>query len=270
MIGLRERTFQSASPPSITICMTAYNEEAVIADTVNDCISVLDQIPGQHAILVVNDGSTDRTGEILHELEKKHPRLRVLVHPENRGIARAQRWLVQEAKGELIFHFASDGEWKAKELHGLLDKLHEGYDIVIGVRRKKNYTLYRWITSRFYNVLVLILFGKNFHDIGSIRLARANLWKRIPAESNSAFFIAEKLLLAYRNGARIGFSPVDHVWRSTGRSKFNNPLRALEAFVELFNFWLSPRSRRTIDLWGDEANPGLAVKSHRRSGDNTV
>jgi len=248
MIGLKERTLQSASHPSITICMTAYNEEAVIADTINDCITVLNQIPGHHEILVVNDGSTDRTGEILQELEKKHSRLRVLVHPENLGIAKAQRWLIQEAKGELIFHLASDGEWKAGELYKLLDKLHEGYDIVIGVRRKKHYSLYRKVISWFYNTLVLILFRKNLHDIGSIRLARAGLWKQTPAESNSAFFLAEKLLLAYLKGARIGFTVVDHVWRSKGRSKFNNPLKALEAFVELFRFWLSPRSRQKIDL----------------------
>ena len=113
MIGLRKRILQSESHPSITVCMTAYNEEAVIANTINDCITVLNQIPGHHEILVVNDGSNDRTGQILQELEKKHSRLRVLVHPGNRGIAKAQRWLIQEAKGELIFHLASDGEWKA-------------------------------------------------------------------------------------------------------------------------------------------------------------
>ena len=234
--------------PSITICMTAYNEEAVVAGTVGDCIAVLDQIPGRHNILIVNDGSTDRTGEILHGLEAKHPQIRVLVHPENRGFVQAQRWLIAEAEGDLIFHLAADGEWKAAELYKLLAKLAEGYDIVIGVRRQKHYTVYRKIVSWVYNTLVLILFGKNFQDIGSIRLARASLWKRIPAASGSAFFIAEKLLLALRNGARVGFVPVDHQWRSSGHSKFNNPLKALQAFVELFSFWLSPRSRQRIDL----------------------
>lgn len=254
MIDLSERTLQSESHPSITVCMTAYNEEALIANTINDCINVLDSIPGQHTILVVNDGSTDRTGLILQELEKKYSRLRVLVHPGNRGIAKAQRWLIQEARGELIFHLASDGEWKASELLKLLDKLNEGYDIVIGVRRKKHYSPYRKAVSWLYNMLVLILFRKNLHDIGSIRLARARLWKQIPAESNSAFFIAEKLLVAYLNGARIGFTAVDHVWRSKGKSKFNNPVQSLKAFIELLNFWLTRHSRKNIDLYGSPAN----------------
>jgi glycosyltransferase involved in cell wall biosynthesis len=245
--------------------MTAYNEEAVIANTVRDCITVLNQIPGAHTILAVNDGSTDRTGEILQNLAAQYPQLRVLVHPENRGVAQAQRWLIREAQGDLIFHMAADGEWRASELHGLLAKLSQGYDIVIGVRRHKHYSAYRKGVSWLYNMLTLVLFRKNLRDIGSIKLVRAELWKRLPAESKSAFFLPEKILLASRNRARIGFVPVDHVWRATGRSKFNNPLRALEAFVELVQFWWSPRSRQRLALWEDEPEPQRPVQSGRGS-----
>jgi glycosyltransferase involved in cell wall biosynthesis len=234
--------------PSLSVCMTAYNEEGVIRETVLDCLSVLERIPGNHEILVVNDGSTDRTGEILHELAAQWPQLRVLVHPENRGYAAAQRWLIRAASKDLIFHMAADGEWKAEELYKMLEKMREGFDIVIGVRRKKHYSLYRKAVSWIYNVLVVLLFQKNLHDIGSIRLARANVWKRVPAQSNSAFFMAEKLLLAHRNGARIGFTPVDHVWRLKGKSKFSNPLNAVKAMDELVRFRFSPLSRQRIDL----------------------
>ncbi len=264
MLESIESTLQEKSKPFITVCMTAYNEEAVVADTIQDCLTVLAQIPGDHEILIVNDGSTDRTGEILNDLAMKHPALRILVHQDNQGFVRAQCWLIKEARGELIFHFAADGEWRASELHKLLEKLNAGYDIVIGVRRKKHYSMYRNMVSWVYNMLVLFLFGFNFCDIGSIRLVRARLWKRVLAESKSAFFIAEKLLLAYRNGARIGFAPVDHMWRSTGRSKFNNPLRAFDAFVDLFSFWLSARSCQKIDLWDDRANLQTTIKTQKR------
>ena len=243
----------------------AYNEDAVIANTIRDLITVFNQIPGDHTILAVNDGSTDRTGEILQNLAAQYAQLRVLIHPENRGIAQAQRWLIREARGDLIFHLAADGEWRASELHGLLAKLSQGYDIVIGVRRHKHYSAYRKVVSWLYNVLTLMLFGKNFRDIGSIKLVRAGLWKRLPAESNSAFFLAERLLLAARNGARIGFVPVDHVWRATGRSKFNNPLRALEAFVELVQFWWSTRSRQRLAVWEGKPEPQLPMQSGRGS-----
>jgi glycosyltransferase involved in cell wall biosynthesis len=234
--------------------MTAYNEEAVIADTVRDCLEVLDGIPGEHTVLVVDDGSTDRTGEILQGLRREDPRLTVLVHPENRGYARAQRWLISEAPGDVIVHLAADGEWRAREMLGMLDALNGGFDIVIGVRRRKHDTAYRRFVSGVYNALVVVLFGRNLRDIGSIRTARASIWKRLPARSDTASFMAEKLLLAAGNGARIGFVPVDHTPRTQGASKFDNPLRALEAFRDLIAFRLSRRSRVTIDLERERAD----------------
>src|SRR5262249_21858623 len=207
---------------SIGVGRAGENEEEGVAEAVRDCGRVLDGIPGQHAILVVNDGSTDRTGDILESLAREESRLRVLVHPENRGIAPAVAWLIEEARGDVIFYTAADGQWRAEELNGMLCKYNEGYDIVIGVRRKKHYNWYRLSVSWCYNALVRVLFGKNFHDLGSIILARTAVWKRIPARSTSAFFVAEKVLIAHRNGARIGFTAVDHVRRAGGKSKFNH------------------------------------------------
>jgi glycosyltransferase involved in cell wall biosynthesis len=261
MIQTGQSSVEGTPHPSITICIAAYNEEAAIARTIQDCVGVLEQIPGRHTVLVVNDGSTDRTGDILRELALTYSQLRILVHPENQGIAQAQRWLIREAEGDVIFHFPADGEFRVSELPGLLNTLNEGYDIVIGVRRKKHYSLYRKAVSWFYNVLVVMLFRQNLRDIGSIRLVRARLWKRIPAQSRSSFFIAEKLLLASRNGARVGFAQVDHVWRSTGRSKFHNPLRALEAFADAVAFWLSPRSRQVFDLCDGETGSARPART---------
>ena len=241
------------APPAITIGMTAYNEAAVIADTVRECLDVLDKIPGQHSVLVVNDGSRDGTAAILEKLAAADPRVQVITHQENQGFAAGVRRLLREAPGDLVFYLAADGEWRAGELFGLLDKLAEGYDLVVGVRRKKHYGAYRLATSWVFNQLVRLLFGVNLHDVGSITLAHSRVWRRISPQSDTAFACAEVLLLAWLSGARIGFTPVDHVWRSTGKSKFNNPFRALEAFVELFAFWLSPRGRSTTDLARERA-----------------
>jgi glycosyltransferase involved in cell wall biosynthesis len=199
-------------------------------------------------VFVVNDGSTDETGAILEQLAARDPRVQVVTHEVNRGFAAGVRRLLQEAPGDLVFYLAADGEWRARELHGLLQKLAEGHDVVIGVRRKKHYGAYRRATSWVFNQLVRVLFGINLQDVGSITLAHARVWKRVAPQSDTAFACAEVLLLAWLSGARIGFTPVDHVWRATGKSKFNNPLRALEAFVDLFAFWLSPRSSQTTEL----------------------
>jgi glycosyltransferase involved in cell wall biosynthesis len=242
MVSSEERV--AATPPTITVCMTAFNEEAVITETVRECLDVLDQVPGQHSVLVVNDGSTDRTGSILQALVAHEPRVQVFTHETNQGFAAGVRSALREARGDLVFYFGADGEWRAQELHGLLAKLAEGYDLVIGVRRKKHYGIYRRGVSWLFNLLVRTLFGINLRDVGSITLARAWVWKGIASQADTAFVCAEVLLLAWLRGARIGFTPVSHVWRAKGRSKFNNPLRAVEAFVDLFAFRLSSRSRR--------------------------
>lgn len=233
----------------VSVCMPAFNEEAVIAETVAEAAEVLAGVPERHEILVVDDGSTDRTGAILAELAESEPMLRVLVHERNLGHAAAQRTLVGAAEGDVIFHIGADREWRMAELVAMLDKLEEGYDIVIGVRRNKQYSVARKLVSSSYNLLVALLWGKHFGDLGSIKMARASLWKRIPFLADSAFTHAQRILIAHANGARIATVPVDHTARKTGQSKFANPGAVVRATAELVRFRLSGESTRSIGEW---------------------
>ena len=239
----------SSSNLRVSVCIPAYNEEGVIADTVAEAAGVLSAMPGRHEILVCDDGSADRTREILSELAEQQPMLRLLRHPVNRGNPAAQRTLVEAARGELIVHIGADREWRMSEIPRLLEAIEQGCDVVIGVRRRKQYSLWRKFVSAAYNLLVAVLWGKHFGDLGSIKMARARLWKLIPFGSTSAFIHAERLLIAYRNGARIGTIPVDHVARKTGRSKYTSPWQALRALADVVKFRFSRRSR--IRLPGD-------------------
>jgi len=235
----------AAEPESIrvSVCIPAFNEEEVIADTVAEAVAVLDGVPGRHEILVCDDGSTDRTWAILQELAPKVPMLRPLQHETNQGNPVAQRTLVGAARGEIIFHIGADREWRMAEIPLMMAKLDEGYDIVIGVRRDKQYTVGRKIVSSGFNWLVALLWGKHFGDLGSLKMARAALWKQLPFGSTSAFLHAERILIAYRNGARIATVPVDHMARTTGKSVYANPRQAVRALKELVAFRLSKRSR---------------------------
>lgn len=232
---------------SVSVCIPAFNEEAVIADTVAEAVGVLEALPGEHEILVVDDGSADRTLEILREIDAREPMLRVLRHERNLGNPAAQKTLVRAARGEFIFHIGADREWRMDEIPRMLGKLDEGYDIVIGVRRKKQYTLSRKVVSEGFNLLVALLWGKHFGDLGSLKMARASLWTRLPFGSNSAFLHAERVLIAYRNGARIATIPVDHVARKTGKSAYANPKQSVKALADLVRFRFSSRSRYQIE-----------------------
>ncbi len=231
------------APRRISVCIQAFDEEAAIAATVHATAGVLAAMPGEHEILVCDDGSRDATPAVLRGLCDELPLLRVLTQPENRGIALARRRLVEEARGEVIFHMPADGECRPEALVALLARLDNGFDIVLGVRRRKRYTLPRLVQSWTYRALVALCFGDDLRDPGGVRLARATIWKRLHAESTSAFYMAEKLLVGLRHGARLGFVPVDHAWRATGTSRFSGPRPALAALRDLIAFRLSARSR---------------------------
>lgn len=239
--------------PFISICVAAYNEQQALAETVGECARVLHAVPGSHEILVVDDGSVDRTREVLEAVSATVGELRYLVHQRNLGYAAAQRTLIREARGELIFHVPADGEMKASELPKFLAKLAEGYDIVVGVRENKEYTRYRRLVSCVYNRLIVLLFGVNLRDVGGMRLATSAIWKQLAVRSGSATCMAERLVLAQRGGARIGFVSITHHWRRTGRSKFNHPWAAFRSLIDLLRLRL--RLRGVVAPRSPEGHP---------------
>jgi glycosyltransferase involved in cell wall biosynthesis len=242
----------SSQPIRVSIVIPAYNEDEVIADTVAEAVEVLTDLPGEHEILVCDDGSSDRTWDILRELAETTPMLRPLQHEVNKGNPVAQRTLVGAARGEFIFHIGADREWRMTEMPRMLAVLESGADIVIGVRRDKQYTLARKVVSSSFNWLVALMWGRHFGDLGSIKMARASLWQSLPFGSTSAFLHAERILIAHSNGARIETIEVDHIARTTGASKFAHPKHAVKAFADLVKFRLSARSRTDIGDWRAE------------------
>lgn len=237
----------------VSVCIPAFNEVAVIAETVSEAISVLAFLPGQHEVVVVDDGSTDGTWDVLTHLMGRYNNLRAIRHEHNLGLPAAQRTLVSSARGRYIFHIGADRQWRMSEIPRMLEKIQSGYDVVIGVRQNKKYTLWRKFVSGSFNWLVFLMWGKHFGDLGSVKMIRSSLWKEIPFASSSAFVHAQRMLIAYRNGARFATVPVEHLERTTGKSSFAGPSKAFAAFAELVRFRFSPTSRHQLsDAWRQE------------------
>lgn len=234
----------------VSICIPAYNEEDLIEETIREGASVLEDLGGCHEILVVDDGSTDRTWACIASLRDEIPMLRPLRHSRNRGNPAAQRTLVEAARGEYIFHIGADQEWPMTELVRMLEKIREGYDIVIGVRTRSSYSLGRRLMSACFNCGVRLLWGADFGDLGSLKLARSGLWKRLPARSDSAFIHAERLLVARQHGARIAQVPVEHRIREAGSSSFGSLKEASAALLDMFRFRVTHDSHRSLPNGG--------------------
>jgi glycosyltransferase involved in cell wall biosynthesis len=224
----RDMDNKSGRPPTrpgsairmLTVTLPVYNEEAAIEHVVLEHVAVLNRVASdvpEWEIVCVDDGSNDRTPEILRDLQTRIPRLRV-IRQENRGIFGAFTRAYQEARGSHIFVTGSDGQWPAENLETLLPFLLSGVEVVVGVRtnRKHVYSPARRVISAVFNGLPGWLFGVRMEDAGGTKLAIRRIfdYKLI---STSPFFEAERLILAHREALRMDFVPIRFRSRAAGQ-----------------------------------------------------
>lgn len=205
----------------LSVAMPVYNEQATIESVVLDHVEVLERLGNavpEWEIVCVDDGSQDRTPEILRDLQKRVPRLRV-IRQENQGIFGAVARVYRESRGSHIFATGSDGQWPAQNLELLLGPALSGADLVVGVRSNKRevYTLSRRLISMAFNRLPRILFGVRVEDAGSTKLGVREVFE-YPLISRSVFFEAERIILAQRKGRRVEFVPIRFLMRTEGKA----------------------------------------------------
>lgn len=212
------RSAPFAHLPELTVGLFAYNEEADIEAAVRDAIDLVKGYPNPHEILVIEDGSRDRTAEILERIAAEEPVVRVVRHPQNLGIFRTIRDLYRHARYEWIFVNSTDRQWSMDELSNLAGAAPAS-DIVVGQRRKKHYTPYRHLISWSYNLSARLLFGVQTHDAGSIKLVRKSVALGLPVSSKGVYGEAEMLIRASRSGFHVGAVPVEHRPRLNGKAR---------------------------------------------------
>src|SRR5215210_459824 len=204
----------SAAPesrPSISVVLPAYNEEAIIERTVRHVAEVLRGLADDFEIIVTNDGSHDRTGAILAELQRQAPELslRVVTHEHNRGYDAATK--------ELIFLTDGDKQFDVAELAGFLPELDDGTDLVIGWRRNRADPPLRLLNAWGWKLLVNGLFGYTARDVDcAFKLFRRRVWESFTVHARGATFSAELLVKARRLGFRVEERPVSHFPRTAG------------------------------------------------------
>ena len=156
--------------PFISIVIPAYNESARIGKALGEVVRVVRERAWHAEVLVVNDGSTDRTAAIVQEFAQLHPEVRLLSNPENRGKGFSVRHGVLNAVGEIVMFTDADLSAPMEEAERLFDALHQGADIAIGSRwlQRKRQThkqpLYRQFFGRCFNAITRLIMGLPFAD----------------------------------------------------------------------------------------------------------
>lgn len=202
---------------SISAVLPAHNEEGNIASTVAGCVSYLGENSAGYEVIVVNDGSRDRTREIVEGIASANPNVILVNHEVNRGYGSALRSGFDKASKEYIFFMDSDGQFDINDLDRMLP--HVGADkAVIGYREDRADSAIRTLNAWLYGMYIYIVFGLRVKDMDcAFKIFPTEAYRSVrPIKSGGALFSAEFLIKLKRSGITFIQVPVRHFPRVFG------------------------------------------------------
>lgn len=219
---------------SLTVFFPAYNEEDNVERVTEAALKVARQITDDFEIIIVNDGSTDRTGPLADALTVRHPQVRAVHNNPNLGYGGALQRGFREATKDWIFYTDGDGQFDFEEIPRALELLRD-YDIVSAYRLDRKDSLTRKINAFAWTTLVNLMFHINLKDIDcAFKIYPRSFIERIEMRSLGALIDTEMLAKARRLGYSIGQIGVHHYPRTAGEQSGANLRVILRAFKELF------------------------------------
>jgi len=218
---------------SISVFFPCYNEQDNVAQTVEKALAVLQQLHADFELIIVDDGSSDKTGQIADQIAAADNSVEVVHHQKNLGYGAALRSGFNAATKHLVFYTDGDGQFDIAEMPPLLPLMAQ-YDIVSCYRLNRRDSLLRKFNGFCWTKLVCLLFGLKLRDIDcAFKLYKTEIFDNIQLASTGALIDAEILARAARKGYRITQKPVHHYPRTAGEQTGANLRVILRAFIEL-------------------------------------
>ena len=229
----------------LSIFFPAYNDSGTIASLVITALGTARKLTPDFEIIVVNDGSADRTAEILDELARTYPEVRAVHHAKNRGYGGALRTGFASATREVIFYTDGDAQYDPAEMEVLWQRLGDDVDLVNGYKISRSDPLHRIIIGRIYHHTVKLLFGLTVRDVDcDFRMMRRSIFDKVQLEKNSGVICLEMMKKITDAGFRIAEVPVHHYHRVYGKSQFFNFGRLYRTAIDVFWLWFALVIRR--------------------------
>ena len=223
-----------SGPWSISVFFPCYNEQDNIRRVTKGALKVLDALPTDYEIIIVDDGSRDRTGAIADELATGNPRIKAVHHPTNLGYGAALQSGFRASTKDLVFFTDGDGQFDLADLPPFLDLIRQ-CDIACGFRRNRRDPFWRKINGWCWTKLVCLLFGLKVRDIDcAFKLFRRQVLQGMELLSTGALISTEVLARAARQGCRIAEQGVSHYPRIAGRQTGASWRVVFRAFEEMF------------------------------------
>jgi glycosyltransferase involved in cell wall biosynthesis len=226
--------------PSISVVFPMYNEEAYIHRAVAAARAGLAEVTSDHEIIIVDDASTDRTGEMADALARDDPRVKVVHNQKNRRLGGTLRAGYAVATKELVLYSDADLPFDFHEVARAVRLLeYQQADVLAAYRfDRTSEGLLRTIYTLGYSGVIRTLFGLRLRDVNfSFKLFRRSLLERIVLKSEGSFIDAEFLVRARRAGAAIIQIGVDYFPRTRGTSSLASPGVIVKILQEMAVLW---------------------------------
>ncbi len=223
---------------SLTIFFPAYNEEENIRKTIEGANRIAKDVTDDHndyEILIIDDGSRDKTAQVVQEAIKEYPNVRLIKHSSNKGYGAALMTGFSNASKEWVFFSDSDLQFDLSEINKLT-QYSNSYDIIIGYRIKRNDPFMRWLNAKGWNILNRMLFGLKVQDIDcAFKLMRRDaVQKVLPHMKSRGAMISAELLIRLKNaGYKFKEVGVNHYPRTRGSQTGAKPSVIIRAFKEM-------------------------------------
>lgn len=229
----------------ISVVYPAYNEEASLPDTMERTLDALDELFERFEVIVVDDGSTDRTVKLLEQYAGRRPEIKLLRNERNLGAGASMLRGMRAASCELVINNAMDYPFDLRDLEQMCSRTGDA-DVVVAARiGRPGYSIYRHVLSLVNRILLRLLFRLPISDCNFVQLYRRRVLQSTEFDSRSAGFLpAEMLVRARDEGFRTVEVPIAYHPRTAGTSVMGHPKVVWRSLSEMATFWVRRIKRR--------------------------
>ena len=224
---------------SLSIFFPCYNDAGTIASMVAAADMTARELTNDYEILVVDDGSSDYSRQLLTELQTKYANLKLIFHRQNEGYGGALKSGLKNATKDLVFYTDGDAQYDVRELKNLWLCMDDEIDIVNGYKIKRQDPFYRVLIGLAYQYFIKLTFSLKIKDVDcDFRLMRRKIFDNIELAHTSGVICVEIVKKIQNAGYRFAEVGVHHSFRAYGHSQFFNFRRIISIIRNLSWLWL--------------------------------
>lgn len=232
----------------ISAVVPVFNEQESLLTLYKELVKEIRALTNDYEIIIIDDGSSDASLEVLKKLEKKDERVRIFSFRRNQGKAEALTLGFQKANGDVIVTLDADLQDKPSEIAKLVKKLDGGWDLVCGWRRERKDPFLKVVSSKMFNLLARTFWGVLLHDYNcGLKAYRKEAAKSLSLYGGMHRFIP---LILHQKGFTVTEIPVVHEKRKFGKSKYGIS-KLWKDLPDIFTMiFLSRYSQRPLHFFG--------------------